>query len=76
MSSRTGLTSSIGRSQRTSARASAALVVWESRYNRVFTKPTRRQVEEFKSLLDAANIEVGLRARLRALVPLLKARSS
>ncbi len=59
----------------TAARASAALATWELRYNRVFTAPTRRQVEEYESLLDGANIDESLRRRLRALVPVLQARS-
>jgi hypothetical protein len=60
----------------TAARASAALAVWESRYNRVFTIPTRRQVPQFEELLEGANIDERLRQSLRALVPVLKTRSS
>jgi hypothetical protein len=57
------------------ARAGAALATWEVHYNRVFTAPTRRQVQEFDSLLDRANLDESLRRRLRALVPVLEARS-
>jgi HEAT repeat protein len=60
----------------TAARASAALAVWEARYNRVFSSPTRRQIDEFESLLDGAKIDESLKGRLRGLVPVLKARSS
>lgn len=59
----------------TSARASAALVAWEQRYNRIFTAPTPRQVAAFESLLDRANIDERLRGLLRSLVPALKSRS-
>lgn len=59
----------------TAARASAALATWELRYNQVFTAPTRRQVEEFESLLDRASVDERLRQRLRVLVPVLEARS-
>jgi HEAT repeat protein len=59
----------------TAARASAALATWELRFNRVFTSPTRRQVQEFESLLDRANIDESLGRRLRALVPVLETRS-
>jgi len=60
----------------TAHRAGVALAAWEARYNRVFTKPSPRQVEEFESLLDTANLDDGLRSRLRALVPALRMRSS
>jgi HEAT repeat protein len=59
----------------TAARTAAALTAWESRYNRVFTKPTPRQVDELELLVEAANIDADLRGRLRALVPSLRARS-
>jgi hypothetical protein len=64
------------RDPETAARATAALTAWESRYNRVFTKPTPRQVDEFDSLVQSANVDAGLRSRLGALVPSLRALSS
>jgi len=57
------------------ARAGSALLAWESRYNKVFTQPSRRQSDEFVKLLDGANVDEGLERRLRALVPALRSRS-
>lgn len=64
------------RDPHTARRASAALTVWESRFIRVFTKPTARQAEEFEALLGAAYVDPDLLGRLQALVPVLKARSN
>jgi hypothetical protein len=63
------------RDRDTAARVMGALTAWESRYNRVFTKPTSRQVEEFELLVESANVDADLRGRLRALVPSLKLRT-
>jgi len=58
----------------TAKRVGEALSAWESRYNRVFTSPTRHQVDEFESRLAAATIDEDLRQRLLGLLPALKRR--
>jgi HEAT repeat protein len=63
------------RDPETASRASAALSIWETRFIRVFTKPTARQTEEYEALLESANVDQELLVRLRALVPVLRARS-
>jgi HEAT repeat protein len=59
----------------TSGRASAALGVWESRYGRVFTKPTQQLVEEFEALLGRAQVDPRLLGKLRDLIPAMRLRS-
>ena len=57
------------------ARASEALQSWENRYNRVFSAPSEALVAEFEALVSGESaIEPALLARLRALVPALRAR--
>jgi hypothetical protein len=51
------------------------LSVWEARFVRVFTRPTARQATEYEALLKTANVDPDLLGRLRALVPVLKART-
>lgn len=58
----------------TAKRATEALSTWVSRYNRVFTSPTRRQVDELESLLDKAAVDEGLRRRLQGLLSALEHR--
>lgn len=58
----------------TQARAMTALRAWESRYNKVFTRPTRAQVDELESLVKSAHLDDRLRSRLRALGPALRSR--
>ena len=60
------------RDPETARRASAALSVWETRFIRVFTRPTARQAEEYETLLSSANVDQALLGRLRALVRGLK----
>jgi hypothetical protein len=57
------------------ARAVGALRTWESRYNFVFTHPTKAQVEEFAELVGAASSDRPLAERLRSLVPSLELRA-